>query len=107
MSDRYVEGADLILEIETGDPTFSSHTAKTIWYIEPESDGTAGAAADKLSVAGTAVAGEDGNSVNQGEAITLIPGVYVYWSTSTNAAGKKCASPAFEVLVEKEGTVRR
>ncbi len=107
MSDRYVEGADLILEIETEDPTYPTHTSKKIWYVEPDEDGLAGDVADKLEVDASAVAGTHGTSVAQGEKIRLIAGVYVYWSASLNTDGNQCVSPAFEVLVEEEGTVRR
>lgn len=107
MTARYVEGQGLILEIETGDTTLSSHSLRRIYYVPPAADGTPGDISTKAFVVGVPVAGEAGNSVNQGAAITLIAGVYRYWSESVNTAGQQCISNAFDVVVEKKGTVRR
>lgn len=104
--DRYVETQGLAFEVETKDTTLSAHTNKRIYYIPPKADGTAGAIADVLFVSGTAIAGITGNSVNQGTPVTLIYGVYSFWSESTNAAGVPCVSPAMGLVVEKRGTVR-
>jgi hypothetical protein len=107
MADRYVETAGLILEVETGDPTLSSHTGRKIMYIPPGTDGLKGDISTVAEVTGTAVAGEDGDSVNQGAPITLVAGILTFWSESVNPGGVPCVSPAFEVPVEKKGTVRR
>lgn len=107
MASRFVETQDLILEVETGDSTLPNHLNRKIWYIEPNEDGTQGLEEDAVSVDAEAVAGDSGDSVNQGEAITLIPGVYSFWSESDDVTGLHCVSPAHQVLVEQRGTVRR
>ncbi|MEO7958416.1 MAG: hypothetical protein ABIW76_17170 [Fibrobacteria bacterium] len=107
MTDRFIETQDLVLEVETLDSTLGNHTGRKICFIPPDDEGMAGVIADVEEVVGAAVAGKNGTSVNQGESITLALGVYVFWSESVNSAGKKRVSPAFEVLVEKRGTVRR
>lgn len=107
MTDRFVETAGLIIGVETGDPTLSSHSNRKIYYIPPNSDGTKGPIENAVSVNASAVAGENGNSQAESTAIILTAGVLVFWAESTNPGGVPCASPAFEVLVEKRGTVRR
>jgi hypothetical protein len=107
MPDRFIEGQDLILEVDTLDSTLPSHTNRKIHYVEPLSDGKPGDPDDALSVNGVAVAGQAGDSVNRGESIRLLKGVYLFWSESDNAGGKHCVSPANSVPVEKKGTVRR
>lgn len=106
MSARFVEGSDVFFEIETGDSTLGSHTGLTMWYIPPNADGSHGDPSTKLSVSGTAIAGESGNSVNQGASVNLIFGLYSFWSESNNPSGKHCVSPAFDVISEKRGTIR-
>ncbi len=105
--DRYVETAGLIIQVETGDPTLSSHSNRKIWYIPPTSGGLKGDISTALSVAATAVAGENGASISQGAVIILTAGLLVFWAESTNTGGVPCISPAFEAAVEKRGTVRR
>lgn len=107
MADRFVESQAVKLEVETGDSTFSTHTNKKVYYIPPTTEGLAGVIESVLNVAGTAVPGETGNSVNQGASITLIAGVYAFWSESDDGSGGHCVSPASEMIVEKRGTVRR
>lgn len=107
MTNRFFQSQHLIFEVDTLDSNLSSHTNRRIYYIPPNANGTAGDISTVQYVAGTAVAGISGNSVNQGAEITLAFGVYVFWSESDNPSNKHCVSPAFEVLVEKRGTVRR
>lgn len=105
--DRYVETAGLIIEVETGDATLSGHSNRRIYYIPPASDGTKGPISNVQSVVAAAISGENGDSVSQGAAIILTAGLLVFWAESTNAGGVPCVSRAFEVPVEKRGTVRR
>lgn len=107
MAEQFESTAGLILEIETKDATLSSHSSRLIWYVPPTSDGKPGDIANAQSVPGTAVAGLNGLSVNQGTPIILIPGPLRYWSESSNAAGVPCVSPAFEIIVDARGFVRR
>src|SRR6184192_532597 len=87
MPDVFQQTADLLLEIETEDSTLSMHTNLLIWYVPPMAAGKPGVIADKVSIAGTAVPGLSGNSVNRGAPITLRKGPYVYWSESDNTIG--------------------
>lgn len=107
MPELFQAGQEIFLEIETKDSTLSSHTNRKIWYVLPTSDGKPGDVATAISLAGTAIAGLNGNSVNQGTSITLTAGPLRYWSESDNPAGGHCESPAFEIIVDPRGFVRR
>lgn len=107
MAEQFESTAGLILEIETKDATLSSHSGRLIWYVPPTAEGKQGDISTALSVPGTAVAGLNGLSVNQGTPITLQPGPLRYWSESSNAAGIPCVSPASEIIVDPRGFVRR
>lgn len=100
MSDQLRETAGLILEVETLDSTLSSHTSPRIVYIPPTAAGKEGDIANKVEVAGTAVAGLRGNSVMQSPPIILIPGPYKYWSASTNPGGVPRLSPVLLLFVD-------
>jgi len=107
MSSRLVETQHVIFEVETLDSELPMHTGLRIYYIPPNEDGTPGLEEDALYVAGTAVEGLNGDSVNQGAPVLLSMGVYSFWAESTTPSGRHCVSPALEALVEQRGTVRR
>lgn len=108
MPEFFQAGQGIYLEVETKDATLPGHSNRKVWYIPPTADGRPGDISTALALVGTAVAGLNGNSVNQSTLLILTAGPLRYWSESDNPLGIHCESDRVsEIIVDPRGFVRR